>query len=837
MNKRLVMWGTFLVVFLASVVGSYKFINQNNQDLTIELSAPTLPVVSVKVGEAYYNVLHGHTGEMDAMDVAQYVCPVGVDRQVSGQIETFGEKILSVAYEVRNDNGTRLIETGELPVSENTKDFLDFQVKMKDLIDEGEDYIFSIILDTEKKSDIRYYTRFAYREEFVVEEQMAFVLEFHNNTFDKEKVTDIATYMETDSSRDNSTLAHVDIYSKSKQVVWDNLNVERVTEPEIYITYLQDNYGAYTLEYYAKSTVQDAIQYYWVVEDFLVSTYGEKIFLLDYERTADCIFQYEGDVYQGNKINLGIQSESVPVVESDDGNMAAFVVNSTLYYYDDVENQINRVYGFFDENDHDQRSTYFNHDIKVLQVDESGSMYFIVYGYMNRGNYEGKTGVALYSYDGQQKLVEEVGFWQSAKSAAYVMQEIEQLSYFSRREKFYCCMDGNVVSFDLNTGTTAVEIPYNPEQKIYISESHGCLAVENEEKVSFWNLESGAVRNVSVPINEKVIPQGFIGNDFVYGIYDKEDGILQSDGTYAEYMREIHIQDAYGKVLKEYAIEGIWISDCVISGNQVVLERVVITNDKVELTNQDQIIASKGSNNSANYIQSAMTENYQTIQQVSLKNKMDIESLERVEAKEVFYEGSRRITFKADAQKAYYKVYSPWRITEYVSDAGEAVRNASQMEGYARDYMGATIWRKEASSVKNQIMAIELEEASAQRSSQNVCLDIMLRQVGNPIETAELLAAEKTCQEILEMAPEEYPWIDITGCSLECLLYYIDRDIPVMVLYDTGEAILITGFNQFNIVVMDPVARKLGYMSRSDAKAMLGKTNNQLFTYYHQKIN
>ena len=379
MNKRLVMWGTFLVVFLASVVGSYKFINQNNQDLTIELSAPTLPVVSVKVGEAYYNVLHGHTGGMDAMDVAQYVCPVGVDRQVSGQIETFGEKILSVAYEVRNDNGTRLIETGELPVSENTKDFLDFQVKMKDLIDEGEDYIFSIILDTEKKSDIRYYTRFAYREEFVVEEQMAFVLEFHNNTFDKEKVTDIATYMETDSSRDNSTLAHVDIYSKSKQVVWDNLNVERVTEPEIYITYLQDNYGAYTLEYYAKSTVQDAIQYYWVVEDFLVSTYGEKIFLLDYERTADCIFQYEGDVYQGNKINLGIQSESVPVVESDDGNMAAFVVNSTLYYYDDVENQINRVYGFFDENDHDQRSTYFNHDIKVLQVDESGSMYFIVY--------------------------------------------------------------------------------------------------------------------------------------------------------------------------------------------------------------------------------------------------------------------------------------------------------------------------------------------------------------------------------------------------------------------------------------------------------------------------
>ncbi len=837
MNKRLVMWATFLVVFLASVVGSYKFINQNNQDLTIELSAPTLPLVSMKVGDAYFNVSHGYTGDIDTMDVAQYVCPVGIDRQLSGQIETLGEKVKSVSYEVRNSNGSRLIEAGSLAVLENTVDLLDFQVKMKDLIEEGEEYIFSIILDTEKKSNIRYYTRFVYGEEFLVDEQMAFVLEFHNNTFDKEKVTEIAAYMETESGRDNSTLAYVDIYSKSKQIVWDDLPVERMTEPEMYITYLQDNYGAYTLEYYVKSTVQDTVQYYWVVEDFFVSTYGEKIFLLDYERTADCIFQYEGDVYQNNKINLGLQNSNVPVVESDDGNMAAFVVNSTLYYYDDVENQINRVYGFFDENNYDQRSAHFNYDIKVLQVDEAGSMYFILYGYMNRGNYEGKTGVILYSYDGQQKLVEEVGFWESTESAAYVMQEVEQLSYFSSREKFYCCMDGNVVSFDLKEGTAKVEIPYAPENKIYVSENHGCVAVEAEGKVSFWNLESGAVRNVITTVNKKIIPQGFIGNDFVYGIYDKEDGILQSDGTYAEYMREIHIEDALGKVLKKYAVDGIWVSDCTIVGNQVILERVILENGKVETTSQDQIIASKGGNNSSNYIQSAMTENYQTIKQVSLKNKMDLASLEQVEAKEVFYEGSRSIDVRTESKEAYYKVYSPWRITEYVADAGEAVRKASLAEGYARDYMGAIVWKKEASSVKNQIMAIELEEASPQKSSQVVCLDIVLRQMGNPIETAELLAENKTCQEILAMAPKEYPWMDITGCSLESMLYYIDRDIPVMVLYDTGEAILITGFNQFNIVVMDPVARKLGYMSRSDAKAMLENTNNQVFTYYHQKIN
>ena len=837
MNKRLVMWGTFLVIFLASVVGSYKFINRNNQDLTIELSAPTLPLVSMVVNGEYCNALHGFTENMDADDVAQYICPVGTDRVLHGRVEALGEKVKSLSYEVRNINGSRLIENGSIAWKENTVDLLEFDVKMKDLIEAGEEYIFTVILETDRHDEIRYYTRFVYGEEFDLDNQLAFVKNFHDSTLDKNRTDEITPYMETNSSSDNSTLAYVDIHSSTRQIVWDNLPVEQITDPEIYITYLQDNYGAYTLDYYVSSTVDEVVQYYHVVEDYLISTYGEKIYLLDYERSADCIFQYEGEGYQNNKIDLGIQSKHIPVVESDDGNMAAFVVNSSLYYYDDVENEMNYVYGFLDEANHDERSAYFNHDIKVLQIDEAGSMYFIVYGYMNRGNYEGKTGVALYSYDGQNKLVEEVAFWGSTRSAAYVMQEVEQLSYLSRREKFYFCVDGNVVSYDLNGGVTTVEVAYDAAGKVYISENQGCLAVDDGKVVNFRNLENGIVSEIVLASGDKVIPQGFIGNDFVYGIYNENDGVLQSDGTYARYMREIVIQDAYGEVLKEYSEEGVWISGCEISDNQILLDRVVIQDGKAVSAASEQIVASKGESSSANYIQTVVTATYQTIHQVSLKNKIDTASLERVEAKEVFYEGSRSVKFAAEVKKEYCSIYSPWRLTEYAADAGEALRLADELDGYARDHSGAVIWKKEASSVKNQIMAIELEAVTAERNSRNICLDIMLREIGSPQNTAEALLQGKTCQEILSATQNDFVWMDITGSSLESMLYYIDRDIPVMVLYDDGEAILITGFNQFNIVVMDPVAKKLGYMSRSDAKKMLEETQNQVFTYYHQAVN
>lgn len=837
MNKRLVMWGTFLVVFLASVAGSYKFINTNNQDLTIELSAPTLPLVKMVVDSAEYNTLYGYTSQMDVSDVASYICPVGENRELYARIETLGAQVEEVGYEVRNNDGSRLIESGTLGWRENTPGVLDISVKMKDLIVAGEEYIFTLILNTDNYDKVCYYTRFVYNNDYDLSNQLQFVMEFHANTFDKEKVTEIATYMEPDKNRDNSSLAFVDIHSSASQIVWENLPVKRETEPDIYITYLQDNFGGYTLDYYVSSTVDGIEQPYHVVENFLVSSYGEKLYLLDYERTADAIFLYEGDMYQNDKINLSIQSKDIPVVESEDGNMAAFVVNGTLYYYDDNENKINYVYGFFDSVNSDERSTLFAHDIKILHVDESGSIYFMVYGYMNRGNHEGKTGVGMYTYNGRTKLVEEIGFYESTRSAVYVMQEAEELSFLSRQEKLYLCVDGNVVAYDINTGSTEVIIPYDEEQQLFISADHSCIVVKRGEKVEFRHLDTGLVREIQVFGDGEIIPQGFINNDFVYGIFEEKDSVLQSDGSYAQYMKEICIQDAEGKILKQYAAENILISKCNISGNQIVLDRVILKDGKATATTRDQIVASKKENDSYNNIVSALTESYQTIQQVELKNKIDTNTLEHVKAKEIFYEGMRRIPIETEKVRASCSVHNPWRVTTYVTDAGEAMRMAADIEGYALDAQGLVIWKKAATVVKNQIMAIELENATLERSSQNICLDIMLRQIGSPKDTLEELKQGMTCQQILSGTQGDYVLLDITGSDLTSMLYYTNQDIPIMVLYDSGEALLITGFNQFNVVVMDPVNKKLGYMSRSDASEMLETTENQVFTYYRKAVN
>ena len=43
-------------------------------------------------------------------------------------------------------------------------------------------------------------------------------------------------------------------------------------------------------------------------------------------------------------------------------------------------------------------------------------MDFVLYGYMNRGQYEGKVGTAVYHYSAEQNVVEEKFFLSSTKA-------------------------------------------------------------------------------------------------------------------------------------------------------------------------------------------------------------------------------------------------------------------------------------------------------------------------------------------------------------------------------------------------------------------------------------
>ena len=74
--------------------------------------------------------------------------------------------------------------------------------------------------------------------------------------------------------------------------------------------------------------------------------------------------------------------------------------------------------------------------------------------------------------------------------------------------------------------------------------------------------------------------------------------------------------------------------------------------------------------------------------------------------------------------------------------------------------------------------------------------------------------------------------VDLTGCNLDTVLFFVNRDIPVLASLENGEAVLVVGFNQYNIVVMEPSTGKLYKKGMNDSAQWFEENGNQFITYF-----
>ena len=128
-------------------------------------------------------------------------------------------------------------------------------------------------------------------------------------------------------------------------------------------------------------------------------------------------------------------------------------------------------------------------------------------------------------------------------------------------------------------------------------------------------------------------------------------------------------------------------------------------------------------------------------------------------------------------------------------------------------------------------MAITGTKRDSENSSLAVCLDTIFELEGISRKTQPLLDAGEDTLSILKNSLRKEKILDLRGCPLDTVLYYVDQDIPVLALMDNQEVYLIVGFNEFNIVLMDPKSGTVYKKGMNDSRDMFEKNGNQFITY------
>lgn len=841
--KKLVFKGIFfLAVLIASLAILETTMNRGNTDMTTDMASAEFPLVYMYVDGVKTNCMHGYSQEMTAAYMRDTITPIGTDRQISLEVDKYGAEIQKVSYEIRAADGSRLIEDGTLDNYDETDDSITTSFVIQDLIEEGNEYNLILSVQLSSGQTVYYYTRILEEEDYHVSEKLDFVQMFHEETFDKDKAADdLVVYLEPDETGDNTTYQTVNIHSSLDQITWGDLDVTQLGDADIDIEEMMDETASLKVTFLVSSGSGSDTTYYNVTEYFRIRYTDERIYLLDYTRYMNQIFDETASVYGTDTIWLGIQNASdVQISECDGGDIFAFVVGNKLYSYNAADDELALLFSFYDDQNMDDRTLYMEHSIKILNVDETGNVQFAVYGYMNRGQHEGGVGVQINTYNSTENTIEEQVYIPYTGSPDMLEKSLDNLLYTDSSDNLYLMMDTEVYKVDLTTHETETIVSNLQENSYKVSESNKMLVwstngdTDSSTELTVMNLSTGEQSTIEAPDGDYIKPLGFIEDDLIYGIAKQSDIITDSYGNVSFPMYEIKIQDEDGDVLKDYQVDGVYVTDCEVKNNQITLNRVVwddATSSYVE-TDDDQIMDSEEEETSKNSIITASTEDYETITEISVKSSITSDNIKILTPKEVLIEGDNNANLESTSDSVdRFFVYDLYGLDNIYTDVSTAVQEAYDDSGVVINDYGNYVWYKGNLATKNQIMKITGEQETEEKSSLAVCLDTILDFEGVSRSSQYMLDSGQNAYDILKENIDNIQVLDLTGCSLDAMLFYLNQDIPVLVSLKDGSAELLTGFNDTEVVVMDTTTGTVYKITKTEAEEQFSESGNSFLTY------
>ena len=266
------------------------FISRQQTLSASDLSDPTLPVMCIDIDGNKIDQLNGFTSEMNAQDMRDALIPISSKRTVTVSYKAYKNTIQSVSYEVTTPDTGEVVENAKIGNFTSDGDYMTASFTLSKPILMNREYPICFTIQT-ADTTVYYYASLIQRSDPVTSNYVQFVYDFYQNSLNAETSADLNSYLETDNTITNNTYTNVNLQSTLKQISWGSLAPTLFRKAVPKITEINDNTCSMTNEYIL-SAANDAgeTEYYRVTEFYRMRYYNSKMYLLNFTRDAEQIY-------------------------------------------------------------------------------------------------------------------------------------------------------------------------------------------------------------------------------------------------------------------------------------------------------------------------------------------------------------------------------------------------------------------------------------------------------------------------------------------------------------------------------------------------------------------
>ncbi len=810
LKKVMIRVAVLLLVFAASIFGFGKILNRNMPDTTEEMKPATLPLVYMLNGEQQINRLHGYTREMDVTALRDALTPIDGQRTLQIQIQPYQNKIENISFEVLTSDGETSLENTKVTKIQEDGEYLNATLELQNKILMNTEYMLKIAITSINK-EAYYYTRILQEDGLKIDSYVDFAMDFYENCLQGNDLN-IEEFVEPDPGADTSTFSHLDIHSSLDQMIWKGLSPEIYDKPVANIRELNENTCTLLLDYMISATPEDGEQELYHVSEYYRMRYTDsRILLLDFERDTNQVFQPKDNILRENGICLGITDRNITYKNDLRNNFYAFVMEGALWFYDISGNKLAQVFSFPQETNSDDRDRYHQNDIQIINIDEQGNMYFLVCGYMNRGNHEGESGVAVYSYDAASSIVSECLFVDTKQAYPLLRKDMKTLAYVTDdRNGFYLLTDGEVYKVDMTT-REVTSVVSGLEDGCYGASASGrqfAWVKENDRYdsriIEVMDLETQTVREITCSEEERLQIMGFIEEDLVYGIAAEGKIDASHKGNEIFPMNRLEIVNSAGDVVKEYKPEDSFVSGAKIENKLMTIFRIRKEGKNYKEVQEDQIVNSAVGEETDYGIAGSSNGRQREVKILRVGTTLNTEKVPKiVRARQLIYEGSKAIALEPKAKKSdVYYVYAKGELDSIYSTANLAIQRADEALGVVVNSKQQMVWERGNKKTKLDLNVETFPQAFLEYSM-------------------DFEQIQSKMKETL---------LDLRGCTLEEVLYFVSHGTPVLAKTPEG-VVLIGGYDEYNTRLLKPGESELSYYGIQDSTALFEEAGNVFIGY------
>ena len=890
----------FIVVFLGAALSFNYIFNRSSKSRAVEGYNPTMEKAYILYKDKQINTMLGYKDSIDTSLYRDSIVPLDSEKVVNILLPDSLDRGTGVRYELRSFDGSNLIEEGDFRFVSGDEGMNKYTTNLRMDMTDGEEYSF-VIKTSPEGDEVSYYTRVVRFDSTYANELINYAISFSDaayianatnqasstdatatynisgtlaelnkqqnekaekasiatttdamigvNVADISKVfgsTDAMSSVYTAEGASNVTSdgnpGFVTLSSSYEDVTYRGMKIERLSDPIPKLKEVSPDSATIELKYKAISIDGNDAKTFAVSEYFTLeyNNGAAAINVNDYKRYVNQDFNEEGIDYMNSCISLGITSEHSPEFLADEATKRlAFVADNSIWLYNNATDTYSSVYGTSTDEAEKERTPQEGYGIRLISIDED-SLDFIIYGRMNDGPREGKSGVALYEYSIKEATLREMVFISVKQELSAMKLTTGRFGYYDKKNRnFYTLIGDSLYKVDVFSGKSEELMTDIPANQILVSDNMKIIAYPDSRnrtevnKITIVDFEKGTTVDRKVT-DHKLALLGFVGEDIVYGAAKPKNIKIDIDESPIFYFDKICIVRSSGVPVKDYSKDNVLVSGVEFKENIIHMDRVSLNEETGEMEEINGDYISYKPHQTDDTMRLVVNKNEAGNQELCLKfpDKIYVSSGNE----ELFTKVSlsdRSIEFDAESPKidkmAAY-IYEPQGITDIYYSIGKAIRRVYDEGGTVVDAYGKTIFRKKIARAYYTVAGtFKYQAVDNDKESFAACNYMCINAAGLAGDYDDI-RTQNDWEDSFAMYGTTVKGINLSGVKMDTAIGFLSDGIPFAAKIE-NRYVMVVSYNDEFIRYYDPVEDQEVRLLKYQFQIKCNDNGNEFYTF------